>query len=40
MTLTEIHDPVSGTLADVGVAHDEVIAAVQVLASAWDEPRP
>ncbi len=40
MTLTEIHDPVSGTLADVRVAHDEVIAAVRVLASAWDEPRP
>ena len=40
MTLTEIHDPVSGTLDDVRVAHDEVIAAVQVLASAWDEPTP
>jgi protein-tyrosine-phosphatase len=38
MTLTEIHDPVSGTLDDVRVAHDEVIAAVRVLATAWDEP--
>lgn len=40
MTLTEIHDPVSGTLADVQVSHAEVIAAVRVLASAWDAPRP
>ena len=36
MTLTEIHDPVSGSLADVEIAHDEVIAAVRVLAEAWD----
>jgi protein-tyrosine-phosphatase len=40
VTLTEIHDPVSGTLADVQEAHDEVITAVRVLATAWDEPRP
>jgi protein-tyrosine phosphatase len=40
VTLAEIHDPVSGTLDDVRVAHDEVIAAVRVLATAWDEPRP
>lgn len=37
-TLTEIHDPVSGSLADVRMAHDEVIAAVRLLARAWDEP--
>jgi protein-tyrosine-phosphatase len=37
--LTEIHDPVSGTLADVNVAHDEVIAAVRRVTRAWDEPR-
>jgi protein-tyrosine-phosphatase len=36
--LTEIHDPVSGSLADVRVAHDEVIAAVRLLAAAWDQP--
>ena len=38
MTLTEIHDPVSGSLADVEIAHDEVIAAVRVLAGTWDTP--
>jgi protein-tyrosine-phosphatase len=38
VTLTEIHDPVSGTLADVGVAHDEVLAAARLLAGAWDSP--
>jgi protein-tyrosine-phosphatase len=37
MTLVEIHDPVSGTLDDVRVAHDEVIAAVRLVATAWDE---
>jgi protein-tyrosine-phosphatase len=34
--LTEIHDPVSGTLGDVRVSHDEVVAAIAVVASAWD----
>ena len=38
LALTEIHDPVAGTLADVGVAHDEVIAAVRRVAHVWDEP--
>ncbi len=38
VTLTEIHDPVSGSQADVAVAHDEVIAAVRRVASAWDQP--
>lgn len=37
-TLTEIDDPVAGTLADVRVARDEVIAAVRLVAGAWDEP--
>lgn len=36
MALTEIHDPVSGTLSDVRVAHDEVLEATQLLAGAWD----
>ena len=36
MALTEIHDPVSGSLADVEIAHDAVIAAVRLLAEAWD----
>lgn len=39
VTLTEIHDPVSGTIADVRVAHDEVIAAVRLLAASWDDTR-
>lgn len=38
MTLTEIHDPVSGSLSDVEIAHDEAVAAVRVLAGAWDTP--
>ena len=38
MALTEIHDPVSGSLADVEIAHDAVIAAVRLLAEAWDTP--
>lgn len=38
VTLREIHDPVSGSLADVCVAHDEVEAAVRLLATAWDQP--
>ena len=37
MTLTEIQDPVSGTLDTVGLAHDQVIGAVQRLAAAWDD---
>ncbi len=36
MTLTEIYDPVSGSLADVELAHDQAIAAVRILAEAWD----
>lgn len=38
-SLSEIHDPVSGTLADVNVAHDEILAVVRRVARAWDEPR-
>jgi protein-tyrosine phosphatase len=38
VALTEIHDPVSGSLADVRMAHDEVMAAVRLLATAWDPP--
>ena len=34
--LTEIHDPVSGSLADVREAHEEVMRAVRLLATAWD----
>lgn len=40
VTLTEIHDPVSGSLADVRIAHDEVLAATRLLAGAWDSPAP
>ena len=36
VVLTEIHDPVSGTLADVRVSHDEVVAATRLVASAID----
>lgn len=36
--LGEIRDPVSGTAADVGAAHDEVLRAVRLLSTAWDEP--
>lgn len=32
MVLREIHDPVSGTLADVRVSHDEVAAATRIVA--------
>jgi protein-tyrosine phosphatase len=37
VSLTEIHDPVTGTLADVCVARDEVVNAVRLIASAWDQ---
>jgi protein-tyrosine-phosphatase len=40
VVLTEIHDPVSGSLADVHVAHDEVVAAVRLLSTAWDPTAP
>lgn len=40
VVLTEIHDPVSGSLDDVRTAHDEVLAATRLLASAWDSPAP
>jgi protein-tyrosine phosphatase len=38
VSLTEIHDPVTGTLAEVCIARDEVIAAVRLVAGAWDTP--
>lgn len=38
VVLTEIHDPVSGTLADVRQSHDEVVAATSILARAFNPP--
>ena len=40
VVLTEIHDPVSGTLADVRVSHDEVVAATRLVASALNPAAP
>ena len=40
VVLTEIYDPVSGTLADVRASHDEVVAATRLVASAFNPPAP
>ena len=40
VVLTEILDPVSGTLSDVRATHNEVVAATRLVASAFDLPLP
>ena len=40
VVLTEILDPVSGTLSDVRATHNQVVAATRLVASAFDLPLP